>query len=281
MNMRRGLFLGFGLVSALALLGESTTMAQGQPTGGSNPSPPASGVQPVPPPPAPAPAPAPVYQYPPPPAPAYQPAPAPVIQPQGYRPPSYQPPGYQLPGYQPPGYQQHDGFYLRLHCGGGYLTTSESYQGDSLTVSGGAFAFSAAFGGAVTPNLIIYGEFVGMVVSDPKVTMNGQSATASGTTMTMVGFGPGLAYYIEPVNLYFSGTLTLSKLSFDDTNSGATAESEMGFGLSAALGKEWWVAADWGLGAAFQFQVASMKDKGIDARLTGLGVALLFSATYN
>lgn len=279
MNMRP-VFLGFGLATGLVLVGESATVAQGQPSGESNPSPPVSGAQPVPPPLAPAyqyppPAPATPYQYPPP-ASAYQPRPASAPQPAGYPPPGFQPSGYQRPGFQ-----QHDGFYLRLHCGGGYLTASEPYQGSNLTMSGGAFAFSAAFGGAITPHLIIYGEFVGMVVSDPNVTLNSQSATASGTTMSMIGFGPGVAYYVEPMNMYFSGTLTLSKLSFDDSKGNVTAESDMGFGLSAVLGKEWWVSADWGLGAAFQFQVASMKDKGVDARLTGLGFALLLSATYN
>jgi hypothetical protein len=174
----------------------------------------------------------------------------------------YAPPPGAAGAYGPPGYQEHDGFFLRLHCGGGYLTTSESLQGNSLTLAGPAFAFSAAFGGAVTPNLIVFGELLGMGVSDPKATLNG-------------------AYYVEPMNLYFSGTLTFSQLSFDDKNSSTKAESEIGFGFSAALGKEWWVSTDWGLGAAALFQFASMKDKGIDARITALGFALLFSATYN
>ena len=100
--------------------------------------------------------------------------------------------------------------------------------------------------------------------------------------MTMVGFGPGLAYYVEPVNAYFSATFTLSQLSASSTNTDTRiAESEMGVGFSMSAGKEWWISTDWGLGAAFQFQFASMKDKGIDARITGLGFVALFSATYN
>jgi hypothetical protein len=184
--------------------------------------------------------------------------------------------------YVPPGYHQHDGFYLNLRMGGGYLTTTESYHGQSATASGGGFAFTAAFGGVITPNLILYGEMLGIVVENPTVSQGGSSQTRDGVSMTMVGFGPGLAYYVEPVNAYFSATFTLSQLSASSTNTDTRiAESEMGVGFSMSAGKEWWISTDWGLGAAFQFQFASMKDKYSDAQLTGLGFVVLFSATYN
>jgi hypothetical protein len=98
----------------------------------------------------------------------------------------------------------------------------------------------------------------------------------------MISFGPGMAYYLEPINMYFSGTLTFTQLSLSssDTNE-KFAESNVGFGFSLEVGKEWWVSTDWGLGAAFQFQFASMKDKDIDAQITGLGFVVLLSATYN
>jgi hypothetical protein len=184
--------------------------------------------------------------------------------------------------YVPPGYHQHDGFYLRLHGGGGYLTTTESYLGKTLKTSGGAGGFGVAIGGALMPNLILYGEFMGLFVSDPTVSSPYYSGTQSGVTMAMISFGPGMAYYLEPINMYFSGTLTFTQLSLSssDTNE-KFAESNVGFGFSLEVGKEWWVSTDWGLGAAFQFQFASMKDKDIDAQITGLGFVVLLSATYN
>jgi hypothetical protein len=171
---------------------------------------------------------------------------------------------------------------MRLQFGGGYLTTSESTGGSTLKVSGGAGSFGMAVGGAVIENLIIYGEFTGMFVSDPSVSYRGNSATASGTTMTLSAFGPGVAYYIEPFNMYLSGTMLFAKLSMSNSDSNDNfASSDLGFGAHFNVGKEWWVSTNWGLGAAFQFQFASMKDKGVDDRITALGFAALFSATYN
>ena len=180
-----------------------------------------------------------------------------------------------------PGYHEHDGFYMRLLLGVGYLHSSASYQGDSMAVSGVGVTMGAAFGGALTPNLIIYGEFVGTIVSDPTLEYNGQSGTASGLTASMMGFGPGIAYYIDP-NLYFSGTLLFTRLSFSDSNSNEdVASTDLGFGAGFTVGKEWWISRDWGIGLAGQFMVASMKDKDVDTRWTGLSGSLLFSATYN
>jgi hypothetical protein len=250
------LFLLSSLVGALVLLGENTTMAQAQPAGVSSPPPP------------------PGYGYPPP-APGYVSPPAPGY---GYPPPV---PGY---GYASPapGYHQHDGFYMRLALGGGYLNASSSYEGSKTILSGGALALSFAFGGAVIPNLIVYGEVVGMSVPDPSRSANGSSGTMSGTTLYMVGVGPGVAYYLEPMNMYFSGTLTFSRVNLSNTNTNEKLdETNLGFGFSLMAGKEWWVSTDWGLGAAAQFQFASMKLRNLDARMTGLGLGLLFSATYN
>jgi hypothetical protein len=183
--------------------------------------------------------------------------------------------------YSPPGYHQHDGFYLRLQGGGGYLTTSEKVLGSTATVSGGAGAFSVSIGAAVIRDLIIYGEILGMVVSDPHVSYESQSGTASGVTMDCFGFGPGVTYYFEPINMYLSASVLFSQVSASSSKSNAVAETNMGFGFSLDIGKEWWVSTNWGLGPAFKFQFASMKEKGGGPQMTALGFALLFSATYN
>jgi hypothetical protein len=100
--------------------------------------------------------------------------------------------------------------------------------------------------------------------------------------MTLIGFGPGVAYYVEPINMYLSTTLTFTQLSVSDSNTNAKYyDSNVGFGFSLEAGKEWWISTDWGLGAAFQFQFASMKDKGSSDQLTGLGFVALLSVTYN
>lgn len=215
----------------------------------------------------------------------------PAAPPPGYGPPPGQPmPGYAPTPYRPmpvnyPGYHEHDGFYMRLVGGAGYLNTTASYAGQSTTISGFAGSFAAAFGGTIAPNLIIYGEIAGMSARNPEVSSGGQSWTAHGTTLSMLTFGPGLAYYLQPMNVYFSGTVGFGYFNssrndddyYGDEDDGEN--SDLGFGFSTMVGKEWWLTADWGIGVAGQFQLATAKY--YDERLTGYGFALMFSATYN
>src|SRR4029077_12781604 len=95
-------------------------------------------------------------------------------------PPAYAPP----PGYPPTAYAAplppnvHDGFYLRLHLGGGFTSLSASQLGTDVTISGGSGSFGVAAGGVVSPNLIIYGSLFGSTMSDPDVSVNGLTGTS-------------------------------------------------------------------------------------------------------
>jgi hypothetical protein len=200
----------------------------------------------------------------------------------GYGP---QPGYYSAPAYGSwYGYHQHDGFYMRLYAGLGYLNASETYAGATDTYSGLGATFGAAFGGAIAPNLILYGEFLGTSVTNASWSSGGVTQTYSGLDLTLFGFGPGVAYYFEPVNLYLSGTLTFTQVSFSDTaTANPIADTNLGVGLSFMVGKEWWVSRDWGIGIAGQFHIASMGDNvaGYDTRLRAAAFSMLFSATYN
>ena len=89
----------------------------------------------------------------------------------------YYGPGYRRPGYYTPYYggQTHDGFYMRLDIGVGYLSASESYGGGTDYYSGAGLTYGAAFGGAIAPNLIIFGELFGTTVLDATYTYRGSS----------------------------------------------------------------------------------------------------------
>jgi len=211
------------------------------------------------------------------PQPGYVPQPSYAPQPEPAQ--SYPPQAYAAPPMA--GYHEHDGLYLRLLLGVGYLHGSARYLGSSESVHGVGGTFGLAVGGSVNPSLVIYGELLGTSVSDPTVEANGTSGTASGVTATMAGIGPGVAYYLDD-NLYLSGTLLFSKLSFSDTNSNDQyASTNWGIGAGLTVGKEWWISHDWGLGVSGQFQAASMKDNGVDSRWTTISASLLFSATCN
>ena len=151
-----------------------------------------------------------------------------------------------------------------------------------MTYSGWGGSYSAALGGAIVPNLILYGEILGTTVINADYRDSTGNVGYSGLDVTMFGFGPGITYYLEPANVYFSGTLAISKVSFSDTSYGDSAgETDFGVGLSFMCGKEWWITPDWGIGLAGRLHWANMRDPVYDTHLNGLAFALLFSATYN
>ncbi len=220
----------------------------------------------------------------------YGPPPA-YYPPQGYAPPGYYPyppPGYGAPQVMrlPPGYHQHDGFYMRLTLGPAGLSASDTRNGIKDTYSGIGATFSGAFGGAIANNLILYGELLVTFVSDPNYQQTGSSQySLTGIDLNLVGIGPGVAYYLDPYGLYFSGTLTFTRVSLSDSSGNSNASTDltnMGVGGSFMFGKEWWVSADWGLGAAAQLHLASMSVRGSsDTRMTAAAFSVLLSATYN
>jgi hypothetical protein len=180
------------------------------------------------------------------------------------------------------GYHQHDGFFMRVTAGLGYLSASENQNGADVTYSGLGESYSVALGGTIAPNLILYGEFLGTSITNASWSSGGRTQDYSYLDLTQFGFGPGLAYYVEPINLYLSGTLTFTKIYFSDTSTANPIDNTSpGIGLSFTVGKEWWVTPDWGIGIAGQFHVASMNDPTYDSRMRTVVLSLLFSATYN
>jgi hypothetical protein len=205
-----------------------------------------------------------------------------------YGPPaSYPPARYATPSYG--GAHMHDGFFMRLDMGFGYLTASESYGGATDTYSGAGLSYGAAFGGVIAPNLILFGELVGTTVWDPDLQVTGTLAeNLTGVSMTMFGIGPGIAYYFMPINSFVSASLLVTKISFtDEVYDVSLGDTDLGFGLTLMGGKEWWVSRDWGIGLAARLHFASMGDHPevdwvvYDTRLNAVAFSLLFTATYN
>jgi hypothetical protein len=223
-----------------------------------------------------------------PPAPSNYPPPGATPAP-GY----YPPPGYPmaLPDGQRPGYHQHDGFYLRLTVGGGYLHTSVKFQtspeqGASLTLSGYGPVMNLALGGVVARNLIVFCQYSSSSAISPRKEQVGDvDRIENNREVKFLNFGPGVAYYFDSLELYLSGAVTLAWMNQDSGSTGKIRESDRitdkGLGTSLMVGKEWWVSRNWGLGMASMFQMASMKSNKIDAHWFTTSLSLLFSATFN
>jgi hypothetical protein len=203
------------------------------------------------------------------------------------------------------GRHTHDGLFLRLSAGGGYLGARDERGTGNPTFHGGAGSFAFALGGAVSDNLIIYGEGLGQQVDTGELKLaydyRQEGSRDVNGSMGLYGGGPGFAYYFMPYNTYVSGTLLFTRLVWSEDDLGeedSEADNEYsqpGLGLSLSVGKEWWVSSNWGLGVAARLNYSSnehasnrpldrfgdtTKSSG-DRRFDTWGISVALSATFN
>ncbi|HXJ19487.1 MAG TPA: hypothetical protein VMT03_04570 [Polyangia bacterium] len=180
------------------------------------------------------------------------------------------------------GYHLHDGLFVRGRFGIGVTSLSATFSGAKTTLSGGGVALGGAIGGVIARNLILYGAFFATDVSNPNMDIAGASTATNVSEVGFGGFGPGVAYYFEPINLYLSGTLGLSAFHASDPAGARLDSSKTGLALELSVGKEWWASHDWGLGLAAELIFASMKDQDMPDVTWSVGAfSVVFSATYN
>lgn len=110
------------------------------------------------------------------------------------------------------------------------------------------------------------------------------------------GFGPGLKYYLMPIDIFASGSLLVSRVSLQNGYAGdarvpliISETSPWGVTGRVSAGKEWWISADWGLGIAAEFLLGWMSGSTPLPTASGVGedrymvkgFSLLASASFN
>jgi hypothetical protein len=209
----------------------------------------------------------------------------------GYPPQAgYPPPGYPQPGYDTvagalrPGAQEHSGFYVRLLGGPNYLSTGWNIGGAKQSYAGFGAFLDAAVGGAVLENFVVYGEAtMYTLLSGTQKFTNAAGATGEGDTQNniyTIGVGPGAAYYIMPLNLYFGGSLQVSFLRGDLVKEDNGDKPDVGLGFNFDGGKEFFVTDDWGVGANLRLSYLRNGIANVTTYNT-IVAALCFSATFN
>jgi hypothetical protein len=215
------------------------------------------------------------YALPPPPTPRRYVSPPPSP------PPAYVPPPRYVPvTVVPP--PEHDGFFLRMHFGGGALTVSgRNSAGQRTTFVGGSASLGIAAGVSIAEDVILFGNLFVSAADGPTINTAGATGTSRGSA-AMGGAGAGLTYYFMPANVYISGALAAVVFSLDDALGNTVYSSNTGLGFQAMMGKEWLLAPEWGMGFAVEATFASMRDKNDPTVYwDGSAVALLFSSTFN
>jgi hypothetical protein len=178
------------------------------------------------------------------------------------------------------GVHEHDGFALRLSGGFGYMkaSTEETMYDTKVdtTLTGTGPIMSIAPGFTIGDNLTINADIFGARVSDPELEMKGGGESETMDLKgdgTLYAIGVGITYYLQPSNLYIAGSVGKAYFKFEPEE-GEEIEDE-GFAVNVMVGKEWWVADQWGIGVAGQFIYADIEDTS-----TMIG-GIAFTATMN
>lgn len=164
-----------------------------------------------------------------------------------------------------------------------WLGMSESTGVSELEASGTGSGFGAAIGLAVTRKLVVFLDVSILDAGHPDVTVNDAPTPRAGRDMTLWGYGPGVAYYFQPWNIFVSGAITLCKLDLHDDQANTLTATRRGIGLEVMAGEEWWVSTNWALGLALQLQYARMTDRAPDPSpvVSARAISLLGTATFN
>ena len=222
-------------------------------------------------------------------------APAPFITPVTAVPPPYSPPNHNpspqsypnpplpQPGQTPPGFHTHDGFFMRLMYGVGFLKVTSTSSNYDLQASGAAFGDMVSFGLGVRENVVLSLDTT-VFMGRPTVRGRMRATDANDAFFVFMQMGPGLTYYLMPHNLFASVGLGLGNISISERREGQADvehEMDMGWGATLAGGKEWWTSDNWGLGVAGRFVIVQSREKATDCLFRASSFSVAFTATYN
>jgi hypothetical protein len=178
--------------------------------------------------------------------------------------------------------QDHRGLHFSADLGVAGSSSEATLNGVSDKYSGTGAGYAVAVGGAVAPNLIIGGQVFGTSVASPEETVSGGgSGTLSNVTYGFTAVGPMIKYYFMPINLYVAATPAIGRISLsDDTGS---ANTKWGPALRLAVGKEWYVAPQWGLGVSgiLGFGSNEVDVGGATATYKTVNGGVVFSVSFN
>jgi hypothetical protein len=169
----------------------------------------------------------------------------------------------------------HDGFYLQLNAGLGYLSASDEFDS---SMSGVTIPASLLIGGTIGP-VALGGGFFGDYAPSPSASFNGEDVELEDVTMTLIGIGMFADIYPDPKQgLHFQPFVGWGGLerSYRGDSGGS---DPTGLVLALGVGYDFWVGNEWSIGPMFRMAYAplSINDSSVDA----IAPALLATFTYH
>jgi hypothetical protein len=172
----------------------------------------------------------------------------------------------------------HDGFFLQLNAGLGYLssTASSDAGGGEITFSGVTIPSSLLLGGTVGP-VVIGGGFFGDYAPSP--SMDPEVVNVDDVTLTLIGIGMFADIYPDPHDgLHFQPFVGWGALEASQGgNSGGSDPT--GLVLALGAGYDFWVGNEWSIGPMFRFAYAPLALESVN--YSTIAPALLCTFTYH
>ncbi|MDD9943340.1 MAG: hypothetical protein OXU20_20035 [Myxococcales bacterium] len=167
---------------------------------------------------------------------------------------------------------------MRVSAGLGLGTARRDRDGGREKVSGLQGLASLDLGGAVRPDLVVFGRLGGFAVNHAS---DSDSPNAGSAYFALLGIGA--RYHLMPRDWYASGALSLALMSVT-SDLGDVENAHPGFGFELELGKNFWAgtpreARTVGLGARLAYvRCGSLGGAGAGPWV-GTAFSLVFSTT--
>jgi hypothetical protein len=174
--------------------------------------------------------------------------------------------------------EPHEGLLIRFTPGVASAAASATVDDTDYTLSGDAGRLGIVAGWSVAPRLVLTAELLGQAIVGPELSIDDdEERTDDDVTWGVSYAGLGINYYFKN-NLYLAGSAGGLIMTLD-TSEMDTSETDLGFAAKAAIGYEWWLGREWGLGVALELLGGAVPGEETDWGVATIGLAL--SATYN
>jgi len=150
----------------------------------------------------------------------------------------------------------HDGFYLQLNAGLGYLNASAEAGGNKQSLSGATLPSSLLLGGTVGP-VVIGGGFFAYHAFAPGASLNGQKQNLD-FSMTLIGIGAFADIYPDiHKGLHFQPFIGWGGLETSvNGNSGGSDPTGLVFAIGG--GYDFFVSDNWSIGGMARIAYAPL-----------------------
>lgn len=184
-----------------------------------------------------------------------------------------------LPGVAAAAPETHDGFYLQLDLGIGYLSSSAEFGGQTVTYSGATLPSALFMGGTVGPVVIGGGLFADYAFSPSASAEGGPTVALEDVSLTLIGIGVFADIYPDPQKgLHFQPFIGWGGLEAS-VNGNSGGSDPTGLVLAVGAGYDWFVSDNWSIGVMGRFGYAPLKLE--ETSYSTIAPALLGTFTYH